>query len=146
MFWQISQKCLFFLQLIFLPVIHFRRVTEPWGVRGTSGYDSEGGKPTAYASQDPQPHRTVGYHHQLRSNIYCQSHRWAVLKMLCREIWWNITPTYMKLHTVCLCVCFCAGQSSINFLFNFVEAFGGAHGDFSLKQSRPSVGMFKALQ
>ena len=49
-------------------------------------------------------------------------------------------------YCVCLCVCFCAGQSSINFLINFVEAFGGAHGDFSLKQSRPSVGMFKALQ
>ncbi|KAL2097666.1 hypothetical protein ACEWY4_006873 [Coilia grayii] len=32
------------------------------------------------------------------------------------------------------------GQSSINFLFNIVEAFGGAHGDFSLKQSRPSIG------
>ncbi|KAM9792685.1 von Willebrand factor A domain-containing protein 7 [Neosynchiropus ocellatus] len=32
------------------------------------------------------------------------------------------------------------GQSSVNFIFNLVEAFEGAHGDFSLKEGRPFVG------
>ncbi|XP_031415797.1 von Willebrand factor A domain-containing protein 7-like [Clupea harengus] len=48
---------------------------------------------------------------------------------------WDITINSTATFTVKV-----TGQSSINFLFNFVEAFGGAHGDFSLKQSRPSVG------
>lgn len=46
------------------------------------------------------------------------------------------------MHNFYLCI-LCAGQSSINFLFNFVEAFSGAHGDYSLKQSRPSIGKIK---
>ncbi|XP_053711313.1 von Willebrand factor A domain-containing protein 7-like [Synchiropus splendidus] len=32
------------------------------------------------------------------------------------------------------------GQSSVNFIFNLVEAFEGAHGDFSLKEGRPFAG------
>ncbi|KAG5285814.1 hypothetical protein AALO_G00007750 [Alosa alosa] len=48
---------------------------------------------------------------------------------------WDITINSTAKFTVKV-----TGQSSINFLFNFVEAFGGAHGDFSLKQSRPSIG------
>ncbi|XP_052367261.1 uncharacterized protein LOC127926036 [Oncorhynchus keta] len=32
------------------------------------------------------------------------------------------------------------GQSSVNFGYHFVEAFGGAHGDFGLKEGRPLTG------
>ncbi|KAM3622807.1 uncharacterized protein V6R79_003398 [Siganus canaliculatus] len=32
------------------------------------------------------------------------------------------------------------GQSSVNFIFNLVEAHEGAHGDFSLKEGRPLTG------
>ncbi|KAM9856777.1 von Willebrand factor A domain-containing protein 7 [Aulostomus maculatus] len=32
------------------------------------------------------------------------------------------------------------GQSSVNFIFNLVEAYEGAHGDFSLKEGRPLSG------
>ncbi|XP_053710879.1 von Willebrand factor A domain-containing protein 7-like [Synchiropus splendidus] len=32
------------------------------------------------------------------------------------------------------------GQSSVNFIFNLVEVFEGAHGDFSLKEGRPFAG------
>ncbi|XP_031415803.1 von Willebrand factor A domain-containing protein 7 [Clupea harengus] len=53
---------------------------------------------------------------------------------------WDITINSTVTFTVKV-----TGQSSINFLFNFVEAFGGAHGDFSLKQSRPSVGKSATL-
>lgn len=43
----------------------------------------------------------------------------------------------------CLCICLCvhvSGQSSVNFIFNLVEAHEGAHGDFSLKEGRPLSG------
>lgn len=33
-----------------------------------------------------------------------------------------------------------SGQSSVNFIFNIVEAYEGAHGDFSLKEGRPFSG------
>ncbi|XP_063050249.1 von Willebrand factor A domain-containing protein 7-like, partial [Engraulis encrasicolus] len=48
---------------------------------------------------------------------------------------WSITINTTETFVVKV-----TGQSSINFLFHLVEAHEGAHGDFSLKQSRPSVG------
>lgn len=36
-----------------------------------------------------------------------------------------------------------SGQSSVDFIFNFVEAHEGAHSDFTLKEGRPLTGQWK---
>lgn len=36
-----------------------------------------------------------------------------------------------------------SGQSSVDFIFNIVEAHEGAHSDFSLKEGRPLTGQWK---
>ncbi|KAM8771831.1 von Willebrand factor A domain-containing protein 7 [Acanthopagrus schlegelii] len=48
---------------------------------------------------------------------------------------WEITVDSNKPYSVKV-----TGQSSVNFIFNLVEAHEGAHGDFSLKEGRPLSG------
>lgn len=43
-----------------------------------------------------------------------------------------------------ICV-FTPGQSSLNFIYNLVEAHEGAHGDYSLKEGRPLSGQTTLL-
>ncbi|TDH15997.1 hypothetical protein EPR50_G00015240 [Perca flavescens] len=48
---------------------------------------------------------------------------------------WKISVDSNNLYSVKV-----TGQSSVNFIYNLVEAHGGAHGDFSLKEGRPLSG------
>ena len=59
--------------------------------------------------------------------------------LFCRSLSTAVYAIVNGSTTNLFCVC-TSGQSSVNFIYNLVEAHVGAHGDFSLKEGRPLSG------